>query len=358
MNKSQCISASPTSDFWKKKEIVSFLLSILVVLIHVSSFAQYSLSLNLEDNVSNFVNFMDKVVTDCFTRYAVPLYFIISGALFFRDYDDKKYFVKIKKRISTIFVPYIIWNVLGLLFAIGTSYTFISNYFIGREKFVISVSSVLNAIFHHGCNGVFWFIFNLMFFILISPVINKVIRNRYVGIAVTLLVAILCLFDIGLPEAIFTYPVSIVYYMVGAIIGKHFFEGFCKKSSLKTQIVSLVILLTAGVLFYFMDELDTNPIFAFIFILCAWAFWNAADLFVSRFPSFPMVKNSFAIYALHSNLLSIFAKLLFLLLPKNGWMALPNFILTLSLTLIFIRLFCYVLNKLSPKLFKIITGGR
>lgn len=348
-------SSAAVSDFWKKKKIVSFLLSIMVCLIHISSFGQYS---HIADNMSGVNEVLSKVIRDSFTRYAVPLFFIISGALFFRDYNDKKYLDKIKKRINTLLIPYLFWNVVWLLFDIATSYTFISNYFIGREKFVLSFSSVLDAILHHKCNVVFWFVFDLMFFVLISPIIDKLVHNRYIGIGVTVLLAVLCLFNLGLPVNVFTYPTSIVYYFIGAIIGKHFFDGFCKKTSLLVQIISLIILLITAVVFYFADLIDSNPYFTFLLVPCAWAFWNVADLFVYKLPSFSLFKNSFVIYAMHINVSAVITKLLYLVFPKCGWMALPNFILTLVLTVSVIHLFCHIVNKISPNLYKIITGGR
>ena len=350
--------SAPTSagaDFWKKKEIVSFLLSILVFFIHISSIAQYG---QIQDSMSEINRFFSKVVHDCFTKYAVPLYFIIAGALFFRDYEDKKYVDKLKTRIRSILIPYLVWNTLWMLFDIITSYSFLSQFFIAREKFTLSFTSVLEAIFHHKCNGAFWFLFNLMFFIVLSPVIDKLIRNRYIGIAVTAAVAVLCLFHIGLPEAVFFSQPSIVYYLIGAIIGKHYFEGFCKKSSRITQIISLIILMGAAVLFYFSGLIQNTAFYMFILVPCAWAFWNVADLFVHRLPSLTIYKNSFAIYAMHINVSSVIAKSLFLLLPKSGWMAIPNFILTLVLTLLFIFLFCHTLNKWLPKVYRLMIGGR
>ena len=355
MKRSPTISVSVQPDFWKKKEVVSFFLSIMVFFIHISSFSQYN---HLEGNLTGFNQFLKKAVHDCFTQYAVPLYFIISGALFFRDYEDKNYLSKIKKRIRTLLIPYLIWNVIWMLFDIATSHSFLSQFFIAREKFTLSVPSILEGIFLHKSNGAFWFVFNLMVFVVLSPVIDKLIRNRYVGLAATTAVAVLCLFRIGLPEAVFFSNTSIVYYLIGAVIGRHYFDGFCKKSSRITQILSAGFLLLATIPLYCSNRIDNPAFLMFLLIPCAWAFWNAADLFVYRLPTFPIFNNSFAVYAMHINVSAIFAKLIYLALPKRQWMALPNFILTLVLTLIFIRLFCYVVEKISPKLYKLITGGR
>ena len=81
--------------FWKKKEFVSFLLSILVFFIH-SYFSQEIVS-------DRFVSVLNHKVSYFFscsiTRFAVPMFFMLSGITFFKGYNNKKYFAKIKSRL-------------------------------------------------------------------------------------------------------------------------------------------------------------------------------------------------------------------------------------------------------------------
>ena len=81
--------------FWKKKEFVSFVLCILVFMIHISSFAPYSSS---NDAVAEFNKKAAFFFKESITRFAVPMFFILSAIAFFRDYSNKKYFSKIKSR--------------------------------------------------------------------------------------------------------------------------------------------------------------------------------------------------------------------------------------------------------------------
>ena len=75
---------------WKKKEFVSFILSILVLFIH-SYFAQ---------NIANgsFISMFNHKISYFFSRsvtqFAVPMFFMLSGITFFKEYDNKKYFKK------------------------------------------------------------------------------------------------------------------------------------------------------------------------------------------------------------------------------------------------------------------------
>ena len=61
--------------FWKKKEIVSFILSVLVFFVHISSFAQYSNTGNLISTINEKVSFFFK---ESITSFAVPMFYILS----------------------------------------------------------------------------------------------------------------------------------------------------------------------------------------------------------------------------------------------------------------------------------------
>lgn len=53
-----------------------------------------------------------------FSSIAVPSFFMFSGYLFFykfMEWDSGLYLNKIRKRIKTLFVPYLIWNVISIL---------------------------------------------------------------------------------------------------------------------------------------------------------------------------------------------------------------------------------------------------
>lgn len=185
-----------SDNFWKKKAIISYFLSILVFWIHIASFAYYPFDASAISKINYGVNV---ICTKLYTPIAVPLFFILSGAVFFRDYLPTKYKDKVKGRIRTLAVPYLLWNILFTIFNIVTSYSFISNYFKAREKFVISPYNIIMSVFLYR-SGPFWFIFCLMIFVIISPIIYAVLQNKYVGIISILIIVILDYFGIGLPE--------------------------------------------------------------------------------------------------------------------------------------------------------------
>lgn len=226
--------------FWKKKTIISYFLCILVFWIHISSFNNYK----FDDSVCSRVYwYIDVFLTKIITPVAVPLFFIISGVLFFRNYNSDCYIKKLKTRIKTLVVPYLSWNIIYTLFAIATSYSFISNYFIGREKFVITLKNVLLSVFLYR-SGPLWFIFCLIVFALCAPALFIILENKIRGLCAILIIAIFDQIGIGLPIYFFYSQESIVYYLIGAYIGIHYMDWFVRiitQSEKKMGTVGLII---------------------------------------------------------------------------------------------------------------------
>jgi len=97
-----------SQEFWDKKTTISYVLAIMVFFIHGSSYGQYSYG---EDLTSSAVKILGNLFP-AIAQVAVPLFMIIAGALFFRNYEQAKYGQKIKKRVKTLLVPYLTWNTL------------------------------------------------------------------------------------------------------------------------------------------------------------------------------------------------------------------------------------------------------
>lgn len=342
--------------FWKKKIIVTYILSVMVFLIHISSFGQYR---DTEFNSVN--NFFSNLFSHTLTETAVPLFFIISGALFFRNYSDNKYIEKLRTRLHSLVVPYLLWNIISMVFAIVTSYTFMSNYFVGREKFVISLSNVLLGIFHHKCNNPFWFVFNLFFFVIISPIINMLLCSKRSVLISVSVITIFVQLNIGLPDIIFSFKSSIVYYMIGAIIGKFYMDKFVSISK-KNDIIISGIICVCGVGLFLGTEYDLYelPIIIKIVVISviSLALWKLLDPLTEKVKNIDFMKNSFFVFALHINVSAVVTKLLYILLPKRGEFAIINFLLTVVITLCIINTISMVLKKYFKPIYSILSGAR
>ncbi len=352
------LSTNRETLFWQKKEFISFVLSVLVFFIHISTFSQYASSGNFISIINAKFSYFFK---ESITRFAVPMFFILSGITFFKDYDNKKYFGKIKSRIHTLIIPYLIWNVIWMIFEIICSYTFVSKYFIGREPFTLSFINILKGIFFYKFNLPFWFIFDIIIFSFAAPLIYVIIKNKYVGLFAVILLSVLSIFGIQIPSSVFFSPTSIIFYMIGAIIGKHFFDFTFRKTTKITQ-YSSVIFLTIYIVLKNIFRIQTNSFTLFlsviIFTLSSFAVWSITDIFFDKIKPRAIYSRSFAVYAIHLNISSVITKLIFLILPKSEWFAIPNFIITTILSFILINFVCYLLDKFCPKIYSILMGSR
>lgn len=340
--------------FWNKKKIVSYVLAILVFWIHCSTFANYDTSSPIVTNGSLFF----QRTINCL---AVPLFFIISGSLFFRDYSNKKYKTKIKNRINSLVIPFLIWNIINMCFEFIAS-TFFSNYFIGRTKAEFTLENVLLGVFHYKYNGPFWFVFALICFSIMAPIFDKLLKTKLTSVLSILVLIVLLYFGIGLPTPFFYNKDCIVYYLIGGFIGRFYFDWFTTKKNLKTSLFSLVMVILA-LFYYFIQnfyKLVNNTIIStFLIVIFSFCLWFSFDVFLTdSYEAKSFTNHSFIIFAIHINASAVITKLLYFLLPKNSCFSYVNFILTTSLVLLSAELISYLAKKISPNLYKYISGGR
>lgn len=351
--------------FWKKKQILTYFLSILVFFIHISSFTYYE---NADGQLSTFNLVLSTLSDRTLARCAVPLYFMLSGALFFRDYSNKIYLKKLKSRVFSLLIPFLCWNTLWMLFSILTSYTPLSALFRGREKFLLSLPNVLEAIFHYSCNGPFWFVFELMFFVLISPVFDLLLRNKWVALAAAAGILVLDCFGMGLPGWLFDSAISPAHYIIGGIIGRYYFHWFTGNSTRKAVFfgsISVIIFIFVG--FFtetqwlaqtLLNVLSYPLVFNSLMTLGALGLWFAADPIIKKWKLRHCHSTSFFVFAMHINVSAVMARLCYMVLPRNPAFAIVNFLLTTVLTLVFIDLFYRLLERLVPRILALLNGNR
>ena len=132
------------SYYWHKKTVLSFLAIIFVVIIHNSATIQYSLT---DDFLSNATNLIHNFFAYGLGSIAGPVFFLIAGISLFRNYKSSMYTEKLSSRIKSLLIPYLLWNIIGLLLCILCTYTPLANYITGRELFEPTFPNILSGIF-------------------------------------------------------------------------------------------------------------------------------------------------------------------------------------------------------------------
>lgn len=340
--------------FWRKKTILYYGMAVLVFLLHCSALSNYAAQSDAVAAVDNFISFR-------LCQVAVPMFFTLSGMLFFRNYRPEDYLVKLKRRFQTLAIPYLSWNVITVLFAAITT-AFLSQYFAGRKPFEWSVSSVFLGIVHHKYNLPFWFIFNLIYYVICTPVVDLLTREKYASPLLITGMLLLNIPELLVPRPVFSTPNTLIYYLIGAYIGRHWIGVFSKKESKTMSLLGLALIVIAiasecacvagkyGVYKEIMKVLNR-----IVYVLGVWWF---ADLIVDRIKVRPFMHHSFMIFAMHVDIGAIVSKLVYMALPKSSAFAYISFLLTVALTLLFIEGTCMFLKKYCCRLYGILTGSR
>lgn len=156
-----------------KLKVLSFISIMLVLYIH-SDFKE-------QDILGMFWNNkIQVIISEMIGRCAVPLFYIISGFLFFLNVPNglNSIYEKMKKRVKTLLVPYVVgclfFVVFSFLVAIvpGTS-KFINNSIL--PLFHESYLKILTSIFYDAGTGVpcafqLWFLRDLILIVSTAPI--------------------------------------------------------------------------------------------------------------------------------------------------------------------------------------------
>ena len=184
--------------------------ALAVVLIHVISEFYYSV-----DITSN--NFKIMVILESFIRYVIPIYYMISGAIFLNEdfnLDNKKLF---KKYILNLFLIYLFWN---------SSYTFLNELINNNIPFSINLllRSIHNTILGHAVFQ-FDFLLTILAFYISLPIL-RLITKRKNKKEIEYLLLILFIFNGLLPLLNVYMGISIGYYIFFTSVLIFFILGY------------------------------------------------------------------------------------------------------------------------------------
>lgn len=350
--------------FFNKKTVVSFFLSMLVVLIHNHSFEGYFYT----GALGTILKYSGEFLTSGITGVAIRMFFVISGALFYRNYTYKETVGKYKSRFKTLVVPYLIWCSFYTVAIMILNLTPFRE-FVALETDV-SLKGILLGVFLNYYYKSFWFIFNLIIFTILAPVFYTILRNKYVGAFAISVIIFLYSIGIKIPETVvisgneynvFWKADSIIFYMLGAYIGIHLWEQFTDKKDKRTALISACVFLTCSIYLTLASRFNlpvTGLAFIILMIVFCISLWFMFDIFDFSQKPKTIFGFSFMMFALNFYLGVYISKILFVLLPQMQIFCLVNLILTLLIELAFIFGVSFLLKKYMPRFYSVITGSR
>ncbi|KAF2512040.1 acyltransferase [Flavobacterium zhairuonense] len=349
-----------------KIRLISFVAILMVVYIHSYNMVTKSLSGNIviNEGYSFFIQFF---ISQGLTRVAVPIFFSISGYLFFLNMKGSvsEFLIKFKKRIQTLVIPYLLWSIFAiLLFYFLQSFAASKNFFTNQLIKDYSFSKLLHTIFLNPINYQLWFIRDLIVLVLISPIIFWSIKFSKFIIILLFFVAWMIDFNF----VIFSSD-SLLFFSFGAFISMQnnslVIARLTNKKYLLVSVAWMILVLTFSTLKY--NETDNVNLLNLLYkssIICGIiAIWSLYDIIledkeINNNKYFKITSFSFFIYAFHEPFLTILKKgLLFAFSKSDFFSLLVYFVAPLIIILISISV-GYFLSSFFPKVYRTLTGGR
>lgn len=333
---------------------LNILLTIMIVFMHATNLKNYVFQDTL---LSGLIFHFQKFMMNYILAVAVPGFFIISGFLFYNNIDDEKIFLKIKKRIKTLFIQYIVWNIVAYVYFFTTSNLFKGITSIAPINF--NIYDFIEAIFLFKYSPVNWYLFQLLIYVGVSPLIYKILQ-RIKGTAFFIFILAFIILNINIPilNSYSFLPClrvdGLFYYSLGAIFAIHFkkLDIFYKFTGYKSLCLGAVGLLILGV--HYRINVNVFP-FGIIFIFL---FFRNIVLDTSLYKLSNLI-SPFMMYQTHEFILEPIEKIILLIFGNNYIYSLVDYFCAPLITiLIIITLTHIVRSKFSVKLNLILWGGR
>ncbi|MCG2431659.1 acyltransferase family protein [Aequorivita xiaoshiensis] len=347
----------------QKLTFFSFWLIVVVVLLH-------SVSMDTNSSELTFFKYLEYLLSLQLAQIAVPCFFMISGYLFFIKLKKDEvwtlndYGLKLKKRVNTLLVPYILWCFIwfGIIYLLQTLP--VTKTFFNQPLYSLSTKEFIYNLIVYPLNYPFWFLRELMLYVIITPIIYILIRKFNLLIFFLLIgfsVINESLFTLGGIKVFHVYP--LLFYTIVCYLS---IRQINIEKRLKVQIVliALVLWLILNNIIIYFDYYQPHKFLpaqlTFITnLLGCMAMWFGYD-FLSKYLNnhYNFYKYSFFIFAFHG-IPIVFLKKIIEKLDVDS--ALYNFILYLF-TFIFISILSIIVGvlveKVVPRTYNVLTGKR
>lgn len=347
-----------------KLRVLSLISIIFVLYIHSRFQPNEIMGMAYYDKIQLFTSEM-------IGRCAVPLFYLISGYLFFMKVPDgvKSIGRKIRKRIKSLLIPYFIGCVFFVIF-----YSFIAllpwtSNLINSSSSIMPLfqkpySIILISIFYDGGTGYpcafqLWFLRDLILIVATSPLWYLCLKHLKWGFVAV--VFVLTYFDV--PHVPFY---SLFWFVLGGQLTKVKIEMGGGNGRTKVAIFGLFLFLIISIIQLFFPDIINWSLLRIPIILLgiigAWGLYDVVfgkDFSLSRHQWFATAcQFTFFIYLFHEPTLNIVRKLIVIVLGKNELGYLTSYLISpwiFTVCAVFVGL---LFRKYLPRVYDVCTGGR
>lgn len=304
-------------------QFLKFLSCISVVFIHVSAVVVQDFKLD------NSLGFNLNLIANLITRFAVPIFFMISGTFVLKKADIP---------IKQFYKKYILKLVILLLFWV-TFYTYTETLFYPLSENVFTLKQIIKNLFFTGGKYQLWFLYTLIGCYMIFPILITYLKNTNKK-NLNYFIFILFSFKIIIPFIVPLIPKNLPYintlvylsasYFFYCILG-YYFTTYKISKKLKCIIYFMGIFSLISLIgLTYLKSIKANeliwsnyeqPMSPFPFFISIALFLFCKNLFNknynNKFVSF-IAKYSLGIYLLHPFIIDILIRYNFITLVNNS----------------------------------------
>ena len=318
-------------------------------------------------------------ISHVLTHIAVPMFFFISGFLFFnklQEWNRTVYFGKLRKRIKTLLVPFIIWNTIKILLKVQSMIRHdgldsLWNFLEGNNYFALYWNCETWNLERTDWFGFLtpssspylvplWYLRDLMITMVLSPILYYLFKYARIGGLALLFFSYISLVGIKVPGFSTT---ALFFFGSGAYFNLNKIDPTQFTLKYKNYIYGLAIILWLIVARF--DGHNTpigNPIYPFYIITGSIAMFNLATSFVKSGRLFPrlLTQSTFFVYLAHTIMITgISSSVMGKIFGTENVLALSiSYFLAPILTVTICVVFYWILKRFLPKFCGILTGER
>ncbi|MFE3890698.1 acyltransferase family protein [Priestia sp. YIM B13446] len=344
-----------------KVTLISFIMSIFVIYIHANNLAYYG----IENDFNSMAYKIEQVVGSGIGGIAVPFFFMMAGYWFFRFDLDKVNIsqiisTKLKKKIFTLLIPYVLWNSFGMIFYMLVPRIPIFGGFMNGEAVEINMENTINGIFLHANYFTFWYLRDLILLTFLTPFFAIVLKSKKVSIVI--LIAFSLIEMLGVDLIVFNTKSSLFFFFSGCFISTFYRDIFERTQNNKVGIISFLIF----ILLIVIRLLDIRIFSEIMYMISPLFLWFAFDVLqnikkIRIQNQLSWFKHqSFFIYAVHIIPVTIIGKVFLKVRNTNNsqvWI-IASYVLVPIITLLVIYFVAKFLNRYCKRFYKLICGNR
>ncbi len=364
--------ARAVSAFTSEKfRFFSFLAMLLLGYVHGYNLNErYLQPVSMVDEPLTFNTFTQYLLANGLFRFRIPILFIISGFLF-AMHDAQPFVGRIRKRVRTLLVPYVLWSAIGLALTYALELTVVGREAVRSAQLSpfgdlpvaqYSLQQLWDRLIMMPASFQLWFLRCLFFYNLAYPLLVRALRWPRVTLAVAVL------FWLSNINLWFVESEGLLFFTLGIWLCKTDFDIATKPRWLQLAPAAAIWVALAALKTWmaFQGNWGWAP-----YLLVLYKIVVGGGMLVMWYGIDPMVRVamrqrwfvwvsgfSFMIYALHVPLLNYALAWVF---PRVQ--TVPNYrLLTFLLLPLLVAAFCVavgaLLRRVTPRGYALLTGGR